>query len=153
FDAKVDGRIFSEGDPVCDRALEPVGAEGRRVKPEVIALTEQVVPERVDADARAEAKIEERRGDDAGLLVRTEKEEIPDGRRPLILLRRRDEPAERASDDELTDEIERRQEDARDPQRHVAGGRGGLSPALIIGQRALWSRRSTLHRLGLGLGL
>src|SRR5688572_10320147 len=98
FEAQADVAVLAERDLVGDRALQPVDAEGRCVQAKVIARVEEVVPISVDADARAEAEIEEEGRKDARLLVWSEQEEVLDDARPLLLLAGRDEPPDGAAD-------------------------------------------------------
>src|SRR4051812_47616238 len=102
----------------------------------MVLFTEQIVPERVDTDARAETEIEEEGRDDACLFLRAEREEVFNCPRPLLLLGCRDEPTKWAADHVLAEEVERRENDAWDPEHHVARGRRFLAATVVIGHSA-----------------
>ena len=59
-----------------ERARQPVGAPGRAVQAQIVALEERVVPEEVDPDARVEAEVDERERREPRLVVRAEREEV-----------------------------------------------------------------------------
>src|SRR5262249_49765823 len=93
LEAEIEEAVLADLRLVRDDQREIVGAPRRRVETEVVVLAEQIVPERVDADRRLEAEVDERGRDDARLLVGAEGEEVDDRRRPLVSLRGRHEPA------------------------------------------------------------
>jgi hypothetical protein len=106
------------------------------VDPKVVALEEGVVPEGVDADAGLEAEVDQRNRSEAGLVIWTERKEVVDLGRKVRPLRRTHRGAQRLTDDVLAREIQGEEDDPRDPQRHVAGGRRYRLSA-IVGQRSL----------------
>ena len=124
-------------DAIAHRARDPVGAEVRGVRADVVLVGEGVVPEKIEADARREAEVVEGRGHDARFVLRPEGEDVEERIGPVVALGKRDDGAERPPDHVLAHQVRREEDHPRDPQRDVAGGRRRIGSAVVVGDRAL----------------
>jgi len=151
IDRQADLGLFAGADAVADRAAQPVdAAEGRRHAKEVaLGHAGRVVPEE-EADARLEAEVEERGGHEARAAL-LEREEVDEERGPVLSLGRGEQPAEGLTDQVLEDEVDREEEDPREPEHDLARGGPGLVAAVVVGQLA--PRDGGLLGLGLRVGL
>ena len=131
---EADEGVLGDGHLVLDREGQPGGTPGPYLIGEPIGGMEEPIHIAVEADAGAQAEVEERRRKNARLLRGAEGEEPQDRDRPVVLVGGGDDEAEGRTQQALAEEVERGQEPARDPDGHVAHGGGALSAAVVVGQ-------------------
>ena len=117
----------------AERALLSQAEEDlQSAQAQVVPLEAGVVPERVEADARLEAEVDERDGHDARLVIRAEDEKVVEEPRDPRLLGRGDGEAERAPDQILAHEIRWREQHARYPERLATRALVGVSAPVVV---------------------
>ena len=150
---ELDAVLAVKSDALDERRAHPIVRPERSVDTQIVALEESIVPERVDADARVEAEVDKGDRREAGLVVGPEGEEVVEGVGEVGALGRADGSAQRAANQPLAHEVQRRKEDPGAPECHLTRGRRSRASTLVVGHRALrrgGRRRCRARRWGRG---